>query len=383
MGVMKYPVVSGDFNSNRKAELAFPFEDWRYNYTYKNCSSSESLTLESTAHLAKEKAAASATQLDSNPTGDSLYTTWFGQYTEGRHAAVQSNYSKIDDALYQKPINFVCGSSECKSNYYAFVNAGGDIEVFLCPLFWTSPTAGTDTQFGTLVHEVSHEVAETEDHEYGTRAAQDLASTDPKRAIENADNYEYFSENLPSPTPISSLSLSTHTSQLTSGHVAQLIPDEPSAPAHEKTPQIECKLGSKSVLDPGEPGLITLTLVNRFRPLHFLAWNTPFEGGLYGKVFDVFRNEQKLDYQGIMVKRGEPSKGDYLQLLPNHPLRVEFDLGKYYEVGAPGEYRVEPVLHLHDVVVDDSGFPRRMEAFEPLQLNCNSLTFRRAAGATK
>jgi peptidyl-Lys metalloendopeptidase len=41
-------------------------------------------------------------------------------------------------------------------------------------------------------------VAATDDHAYGQTAAKSLASSSPTRALDNADNHEYFAENTPS-----------------------------------------------------------------------------------------------------------------------------------------------------------------------------------------
>jgi peptidyl-Lys metalloendopeptidase len=41
-------------------------------------------------------------------------------------------------------------------------------------------------------------VAGTDDWAYGQTAARNLASSDPAKALDNADNHEYFAENTPS-----------------------------------------------------------------------------------------------------------------------------------------------------------------------------------------
>ena len=40
-------------------------------------------------------------------------------------------------------------------------------------------------------------VAGTDDHVYGQAGAKSLAASDPARALDNADNHEYFAENTP------------------------------------------------------------------------------------------------------------------------------------------------------------------------------------------
>jgi peptidyl-Lys metalloendopeptidase len=52
---------------------------------------------------------------------------------------------------------------------------------------------------GTLVHEISHFhiVADNADNAYGQPPCQQLAITYPLNAVNNADSYQYFSENNP------------------------------------------------------------------------------------------------------------------------------------------------------------------------------------------
>jgi len=83
---------------------------------------------------------------------------------------VESNFNGISNALSQKNITFNCG---CKDpSAYAYVFLGRPYEINLCNLFWSapqSPELGTDSQAGTIVHEISHftNVAGTDDHAYG------------------------------------------------------------------------------------------------------------------------------------------------------------------------------------------------------------------------
>jgi peptidyl-Lys metalloendopeptidase len=106
---------------------------------------------------------------------------------------VLANWQKIKDA-FTKDITYNCKGPVCKSSWYAYVYAGGKVEVFLCQQFWNAPDSGTDTKYGTLIHEVSHEVAGTKDHTYGQTNCKNLATNDPDKAAANADNYEYFAE---------------------------------------------------------------------------------------------------------------------------------------------------------------------------------------------
>lgn len=127
----------------------------------------------------------------------SRYTTWFGSYTSSRYNTVKSHFSSIKSAMDNASVTFNCG---CTDSAYAYVYSNQPYTIYLCNAFWTAPALGTDSKAGTLVHEMSHftVVAGTSDYAYGQTAAKRLASTNPKRAINNADNHEYFAENTPS-----------------------------------------------------------------------------------------------------------------------------------------------------------------------------------------
>ncbi|MFK3791826.1 M35 family metallo-endopeptidase [Pseudomonas piscis] len=60
------------------------------------------------------------------------------------------------------------------------------------------PRVGFDTQAGSVVHELTHSIGHTADIPvgYGPVGARDLATDHPGRAVENADNYEYYEEQM-------------------------------------------------------------------------------------------------------------------------------------------------------------------------------------------
>lgn len=124
------------------------------------------------------------------------YTTWFGAHTASRYNTVTGNFGKISTAMNDAAITFDCSS---KQNVYAYVYANRPYEIYLGRVFWQVQLTGTDSKAGTLIHEMSHftVVAGTSDFAYGQTAAKSLASSDPNRAIANADSHEYFAENTP------------------------------------------------------------------------------------------------------------------------------------------------------------------------------------------
>ena len=133
---------------------------------------------------------------DSKKPNARRYTKWFGSYTASRYDKVEGNFLKISDALFRQTITFDCG---CHENYYAYVYPSDPYKIYLCNQFWRAPLSGTDSQMGTIVHEMSHfyVVADTDDHAYGQSSCEALAINNPSAAIDNADSYKYFAENNP------------------------------------------------------------------------------------------------------------------------------------------------------------------------------------------
>lgn len=135
--------------------------------------------------------------LNAGKTG-SRYTTWFGAYTSSRYNTAKQHYAAIDAAMDQNAgqITINCG---CNQSYYAYVYPTQPYQIYVCNAFWSAPNTGTDSKAGTLVHEMSHfnVVAATDDWAYGQSAAKSLATSNPTKALDNADNHEYFAENNP------------------------------------------------------------------------------------------------------------------------------------------------------------------------------------------
>ena len=122
------------------------------------------------------------------------YVTWFGSYDANRFATVLTHYQQILNVLGSEPITYNCtGGGDCDPDTYAYTYPGSRT-IYLCSRFWKAPFSGINTKPGTLVHELTHAVADTEDIEYGMQACRQLAEDKPSDAINNADSHEYFSE---------------------------------------------------------------------------------------------------------------------------------------------------------------------------------------------
>ncbi len=163
---------------------------------YNKCTTTQQATLATAHNNAILISGKAKTHLANNPNGSSLYTRWFGTYTSTRFNLVKDHYLKINDAFVNKSVTYDCS---CKKNYYAYVYPSKPYKIYVCKVFWSAPALGVDSKAGTLVHEMSHfyVTASTDDYVYGQAAALNLAATSPDKAVDNADNHEYFAEEQP------------------------------------------------------------------------------------------------------------------------------------------------------------------------------------------
>ncbi len=147
-------------------------------------------------HAGEGYAANATSYLGANNQGP-RYTTWFGVFASARYSTVTSHFNAISSAMQNAGITFDCSS---KQNVYAYVYPNRAVQDLPRRVYWTAPATGTDSQAGTLIHEMSHfdHVAGTDDVVYGQAGAKSLAISNPDAAITNADSHEYFAENNPS-----------------------------------------------------------------------------------------------------------------------------------------------------------------------------------------
>jgi peptidyl-Lys metalloendopeptidase len=159
------------------------------------CTTDQAATIVTAVNTAKSISNDGNGYLQSNTKGP-RYTTWFGSYDPARYSTVKTHFTAISSAMATALITVDC---KCKQSYYAYVYANQPYKIYVCRAFWSAPMNGTDSKAGTLVHEMSHfnVVAGTDDVVYGQTGAKNLATSDPAKAITNADSHEYFSENSP------------------------------------------------------------------------------------------------------------------------------------------------------------------------------------------
>jgi peptidyl-Lys metalloendopeptidase len=164
--------------------------------TYTNCTATQQSTLNQALAAATNYASGASTYMSPIPAYSPRYVKWFGARDLVRESTVRTNFGKILDAFSTKQVAVDC---KCRKNYYAYVYPSQPYKIYVCSAFWAAPMTGTDSKAGTLIHEMSHfnVVASTDDWAYGQTNAASLAISNPAKAIDNADSYEYFAENTP------------------------------------------------------------------------------------------------------------------------------------------------------------------------------------------
>lgn len=162
-----------------------------------NCSSTRQSQISSGYSAASSYANESVTYLNKTPAATTRYVTWFGKFSTTNWNTAKSHFVKIKDAIDTKPLEFDCSCTE--TGTFAYVYPTQPYKIYLCGAYWAAANTGTDSRGGTIIHELSHFniVAATDDHAYGQTAAKSLAKKNPARALDNADNHEYFAENTP------------------------------------------------------------------------------------------------------------------------------------------------------------------------------------------
>jgi heat shock protein HslJ len=153
--------------------------------------------------------------------------------------------------------------------------------------------------------------------------------------------------------------------------------------AEEETPtrttpkfSLDCTLEMDETYPVGEPVDLRFELYNPTdRPLYVLIWYTPLEG-VAGDIFQVTRDGEELPYQGMLAKRGDPTREEYIAIEPGEAASAEVDLGVGYDLSTPGTYQVQFTTGLQDVSDDASLVPLKRDDHRPQSLSCNTASFR-------
>jgi hypothetical protein len=125
-----------------------------------------------------------------------------------------------------------------------------------------------------------------------------------------------------------------------------------------------------------QPVPVTFILQNvTHKDVYVLNWYTPFEG-IKGKIFKVTRNGIEIPYEGRMMKRGNPTREDYIHIKPLGSVSSIVDLTLAFNMDIPGEYHTEYIKHIYDLSFDEKMLPRTQSEHQGVKVSGNAVTFR-------
>ncbi|MCK0094583.1 M35 family metallo-endopeptidase [Yoonia sp. F2084L] len=174
---------------------------------YEGCSPAQSRIVADALRTAKDLTLKAAVAV--GDTND--YQRWFGDYSRQNAEQVRANLKAVVTALRSGGVTAQCDTvmdDGCTGREYAWVLLDEPYLMHLCPSFFDLPPltalrpgdrrSDNGTREGTIVHEVSHfrRVADTLDHCYSRTECARMARDDARRAINNADSYQYFTEDV-------------------------------------------------------------------------------------------------------------------------------------------------------------------------------------------
>jgi hypothetical protein len=121
--------------------------------------------------------------------------------------------------------------------------------------------------------------------------------------------------------------------------------------------------------------IISFTLENiSNKDLWILTWYTPLEG-LKGNIFRVICDGQEMPYEGIMAKRGDPNRDDYVQIPSKASVSSNVDLSKAYKLLPCNECRVGFKAKIFDISDILNSIPKGQDQHQPIDIQGNDITF--------
>lgn len=140
-----------------------------------------------------------------------------------------------------------------------------------------------------------------------------------------------------------------------------------------RPPDLACRLDALPGAVAGGPVKVRFTISNRgARAVRVLRWQTPLEG-FWSDLLDVSYGGRKLAYEGPLMKRGDPTREDYVEIAPGKPVSAVVDLAGPYDMTRPGTYRVAFTRGLADVVRDRNTLPRPRAEHRRRSLACEEI----------
>ncbi|WP_245767184.1 protease [Stigmatella erecta] len=145
-------------------------------------------------------------------------------------------------------------------------------------------------------------------------------------------------------------------------------------------PSLTCEMSVPPRLKVGVPVELRFKLSNpTSQTVYALKWHTPLEG-LRNNFLEVSRDGTEVPYQGPMVKRADPSAEAYAPLAPGASQEAQVDVAMAYDFTRPGTYRIAFRGTLMDLGTSQADVPRKMDAFQSVELRCPAVETVLSAG---
>lgn len=175
--------------------------------TFVGCTKAEAETIARAVSDAKRLSVTAAAAVGDTP----AFETWFGKYSPAAAEDVRRNLKAVVTAIRTGQVTTRCENISprgCAQDIYAYVYDDQPYVVHICPPFFSLPNmarlrpgqlnSNFGTRAGTIIHEISHFriVADTEDNCYARDECAALAQVDQQGALNNADSYQYFAEDV-------------------------------------------------------------------------------------------------------------------------------------------------------------------------------------------
>lgn len=171
---------------------AAPRSNITLRFDAKSCTASDRAIVTEAFALAIDHVAVGIRHVRETPNSPQV-NTWFG-------SASRKQITTVLEAVARRlaqPESFTvsCNDNLCRQGPMAYTVPSASRMGF-CQGFFRASLTGEDSRTGTVVHEMSHLAARTQDHMYGRTRTRGLSAKQPDVAANNADNYEYFIETL-------------------------------------------------------------------------------------------------------------------------------------------------------------------------------------------
>lgn len=121
---------------------------------------------------------------------DDLFIKWFGARIENVDI-VKKNFNALVHSIKNENIKYLFERNNHMLSYYAMASSD---DIVFYPKYFNTQRYGFDSQIGILVHEYMHICFDAKDIENNIDCSIKLAYSYPEKAIEAANNYEYYFE---------------------------------------------------------------------------------------------------------------------------------------------------------------------------------------------